>query len=237
MQLLRRRSSAADGPSRPGSRLASPRRHGAARRAMGHNVFAAVMLVALPLAGLGLVGTFVYYSGVADEYLGAPAADAGRGEAVKTDRTTLSRPTFSRFDRKGQTYTVTSKSAAQQVDNPAVVLLDEVKINLRLKPSTGDVVVTSSKGAYDADKRRLRLVGNVRIVSQQGYSAALSSAEVLLDARRITTSEPVFVTLPNGTIEGNAAELSDDGDKLRFFNKVRLIFTQDGSGAVEGQRQ
>ena len=63
------------------------------------------------------------------------------------------------------------------------------------------------------------------------FRADMEQAKVDVGAKTIRSAVPVAVTLQNGHIDANGMEISDDGKRILFFNRVKLMLR--GTGASQ----
>ena len=211
------------GSSRPGGGHRQPRGTArAARQARRHRRFAVVMTVALAVASMALAGVFVVRSGMLpDTERQEPAVR--QQTAVSNKSVKLLKPKITGFGRRAHSYAVTATSAEQDEDNPAVVSLDKVVADLKLKKS-GDVVkITADRGKYDNDDETLHLEGDIRIRSARGYAADMIVADVFLQKGRMVSDRPVTVILPSGYVQANGVELWNHGENIRFLNRALFV--------------
>ena len=195
------------------------------RGARMHRVVTILMMVTFTVLCLGLVGVFAIQSGMLDEE--PQNTTANQTAKVSRKSVKMVQPTLTGFDRKSQAYVLKASSAVQDPLDPSVIVLEKVVANMKLKKS-GDVVkVTADTGTYNGDKETLLLVDNIKVTSSSGYTALLSTADVHLKKGRVTSDRPVVVLMPTGKIEANGVELTDDGDKIKFLNRMRMILKGD----------
>ena len=202
----------------------------AARQARRHRGFAGVMMVLLGVASVGLLGTFVVRSGMIPEK-GSDRPPTQQVADVSKKSVKMLQPKITGFDRKAQSYVLTAASARQDDQNPAVVELDKVIADLKLKKSGDKVRITADKGVYNGDDETLKLNGNIRVRTAKGYAADLSVADVFLKKGRIVSDQPVTVAMPSGYVQANGVELWNDGANIRFVNRARMILNREKKGA------
>jgi len=201
-----------------------PRRPGFFARAM-RNPLAFVMLLALPLGSVALAVVFLSYSGFFDNFTGPPQRTGPVINIEPRKTVKMTAPRISRFDKKSRAYVVTAATAEQDAENPNKVLLQKIRIEFRSKSDFGTVTVTAARGSYDADAEHLKLVSNIRVNTDNGYNAQLSSADVFLDQGRIASAEPVTFNTPFGSLQANGLDILERGQTIHFLDRARMVIT------------
>ena len=125
------------------------------------------------------------------------------------------------------------RDAAIQVVRAVGVETGGANVQFALNRQTGEKLdLNATGGLYDSKARLLDLQGGVRMQSEGRFSAEMDRARVDVAAKTIRSEVPVTVTLPSGVIAANGMEITDDGKRILFFNRVKV--TLRGSGASKG---
>lgn len=161
-----------------------------------------------------------------------PASTGAEGPRPQTDQITVSRSTITGFDKDTQPFSVKAETAAQDAEKPNLVHLNTVSAALK-RASGEDLELASSDALYDTETETLKLNGNVKIVSADRFVADMDAAEVTLRDKKLRSETPVEVTFDRGTIVAKGLEITDDGNRILFFNGVRATFRP----AEEGSKQ
>lgn len=136
------------------------------------------------------------------------------------------------FDKDGQPYKLTSQSVLQDKTNSDLAHLKT--INGVLTKKTGKkLLMTAISGQYNAETKILDLEGNVKLVSQDEYTAFLEKARVTLKEKRLYAKVPVKVIFDRGTILANGVDIKENGNRVLFFNGVKTTFNS-GTASVSG---
>jgi lipopolysaccharide export system protein LptC len=64
---------------------------------------------------------------------------------------------------------------------------------------------------------------DIRVRTDSGQAAQLKSASIDFKAGTVVSREPVTVTFPNGMIEADSLEVSDNGKVIVFKGRVRTV--------------
>lgn len=181
------------------------------------------------LAFAAVLVVFVWQAGTFSNLVPRPPEPAEAPVNAKQFAAASSR--FTGFDNTNQPYRVEAASALQDAADANKVHLDGVSGELNRQ--TGEKLeLNATGGLYDSKARLLDLQGGVRMQSEGRFSAEMDRARVDVAAKTIRSEVPVTVTLPSGVIAANGMEITDDGKRILFFNRVKV--TLRGSGASKG---
>lgn len=164
----------------------------------------------------------------------APKAPAGIGKSNKQqEHVTVSLSTITGFDSQDQPYEITSHRAIQ--DNEASNIVHLQNVAGKLEKKGGETLfVDADRARYDSNSRKLRLDGNVRIVSEGRYVAKMPWARVTLNDKRLYTDAPVIVHYGATTVGANGLQIEDGGKVIQFFNRVKASY--EAAGDKEGSQ-
>lgn len=195
----------------------------AVKGARRHRGVALFMMGLMALSCIGLVAAFVYSSGMLEG--DKRTAQVGQDIAVSNKSVNMMEPKVTGYDRKSQAYVLNAVSARQDENEPHVVHLDRVTADLELEKSGDTVRVTADRGIYDSEAETLRLEGNIRLQSTNGYTAELEEADIWMEEGRVESDRPVKVTTSSGSVVANGMEMWNNGNNIRFTNRARMRFT------------
>ena len=138
------------------------------------------------------------------------------------------------FDKDGQPYELTSQSVLQDEQNSDLAHLKQITGVLR-KKNGKKLLMKARTGEYNADKRVLDLAGRIKLVSQGEYTAFLEKARVTLKEKRLYANVPVTVIFDRGTIRANGVDISENGNRVLFFDGVVTRFDSDSASVSGGK--
>lgn len=186
-------------------------------RARRHTAVVRLMRRLLPVASAGVVLL----------YAGMVIRTAGWGEAligltiprILPEHLTMNNPRYEGFNSDGGNYVVTAKTARQDLDEPMVVKLETIDGDLwdARKSKTN---LKATRGTYDNKRGRLELFDGIRIVSDDGSRATLTSATVLPKESLVVSKEPVLVEMPTGTVQSKEMTLRQKLKQVTFLRDV-----------------
>jgi lipopolysaccharide export system protein LptC len=139
-------------------------------------------------------------------------------------------PKLSGFKKDQKAYEVTAREALQDIKVPTVVELNG--LNGRMEQETNSFArVTAEWGRFDQSADRLDLKGDIRVRTDKGYEADLSSARIDMKTGDVATQERVEIRSKSGTIEADSMTIRENGKHALFEGRVRSVFVHDEAAA------
>jgi lipopolysaccharide export system protein LptC len=213
--------------------LRSPaRREAAFKAAWRHTKWVRFLRFALPsCAGLAILGPvlFVYL-----EPLKSLPADIDIGSLnLDGSKITMDRANLKGFKDGDLPFTINADQAIQDVSTPYIVDLNGLKADVMM-PDRSSAKISADHGVYDSQKDVLTARGNVDIKSPR-YMITMRSGVIDFKTNRVTSKEPVTVTMKGGTIDADSMNVFDNGDRVQFGGRVRSVFRRAGAPMSEGE--
>jgi lipopolysaccharide export system protein LptC len=156
--------------------------------------------------------------------------DPGR-VVLSGTRITMEAPRLGGFTRDGRPYDLTARAAAQDLTNPGMLELKDVRAHVAMQDKT-TIELSAATGTYDTKGDMMVLKTDVVVTSSAGYSARLNEAKVEIKTNRIVSDQPVEVKLSNGTVKSNRLEVSDNGDLMRFDGDVDVYLVPQAASSA-----
>ncbi len=212
--------------------LDSARRFRAARR---HSRFVRFLRLAIPVGlvvCLAVVAAATFFNPL--RMLAKLPLDPGK-MVISGTKITMEAPRVGGFTRDGRPYEMTAAAAAQDLANPGVLELKQIRARVQMQDkSTTDI--TAATGVYNTKSDQLVLKSDILVVSSSGYQVRMLEAAVDIKTNRIVTERAVDVKLTNGTLNANRMEVADNGDVMRFGNGVELYLVPQSDTRNPDQR-
>jgi lipopolysaccharide export system protein LptC len=145
---------------------------------------------------------------------------------------TMENPRLSGFRKDSRPYEVTAVAAMQDVRKPSVVELKEMKARMVMDDRGGAAHLEAAAGIFDTSKEQLELRQDIRVKTEGGQTAQLKSASIDFKAGTVLSREPVTVTFPNGIIEAQGLEVSDNGKVIVFTGRVHTTLEDTSEPTV-----
>jgi lipopolysaccharide export system protein LptC len=182
----------------------------------------AVLAVAL-VVGITFFNPFASYGGLT---LG-PVSVSGT-------RVVMENPRLTGSQGEARPYEVTAQEASQDVREPHLVDLVELRARLTLDEGGGVARVEAATGRFDTRAELLELTRDVRVVSTTGYTVDLRSASIDFKTGNVVSAEPVRVEFDAGTVEADSMNIVDSGRIISFEGKVRSVLIAPNFGVGSG---
>jgi lipopolysaccharide export system protein LptC len=150
---------------------------------------------------------------------------------VSGSRINMESPKLGGFTRDGRPYQLTARAAAQDLTNPGVLELKDVRARITMQDKN-TVDVSAVTGVYDTKGDTMVLKTDVVITSSAGYSVHMNEAEIDVKTNRMVSDKSVEVTLSNGTIKSKRMDVSENGDLMRFTGDVDVYLVPQSAASA-----
>jgi lipopolysaccharide export system protein LptC len=188
---------------------------------------------AIPLGAiLGVlgVGFFAFF----DPFRHVPGVTVGP-VTVSGTQVTMELPKLTGFKDDSRPYEVTASAALQDVRQPNLVELKDLKARIVTDDQGNAARLEANSGVLDTRKEQMELRQSVRVRTDSGQDVQLRSAQVDFKAGTVVSNEPVTVSLANGVIQAQGLEVKDSGKVLHFRGRVSTVFESVQESAQAGQ--
>lgn len=187
------------------------------RKARRHTQLVKILRLALPLSGAALsvyfVATLMHETGLTTRLPSMPMP------RITAQDLTMQNPSYEGTTNEGGTYRVTAARARQDFSNTDIIELEEIAGNL-VDQKKSQTRLTATRGTFDHKKSILLLKEKIAIVSDDGMSADLTSATVKTREGLITSTDPVQVGFPAGTVRSQKLTISQKTKRVAFVDQV-----------------
>ena len=158
----------------------------------------------------------------------APQIDIG-DVSVSDGKLVMENPTLNGFDGKKRPYDLTATRAIQDVSNPALVELQEIRANLPIDEKI-NASISAGNGFYDADAKTLRLGDVVEVNTNDGMKIELQDAQIDIGSGYLKTDKPIKAISPQASISAGSMTISESGEVIVFDNKVFMVLNPQNAG-------
>jgi lipopolysaccharide export system protein LptC len=197
------------------------------RAAMRHSRMVRVLRIAIPIIiGLAGVGTIVLFKWLDPLRVLAKLPVNSKGLVVSGTKITMQQPHLVGFTKDSRPYSVTARTAAQDITNPDAVELQDIYATMATQDQ-GRIEVTARNGFYDGKTENLTLRNNI-VLTSPTYIARLQQAVVGVRIGHVVSEQPVEVQMLQGTINANRLEVVDSGKIIRFQRGVDMVLQPQG---------
>lgn len=199
------------------------------RKARRHSGGVRFMRIALPAAAFLLIAVF---AGATIFRQALPDNVNFTGVGMSDGKLVMNNPKLSGNTKKGAAYTMTASRAIQDLAEPSLVRLEDIKAEVPVE-GQGLARLDASSGLYARDTQRLELDEPFDVTTEGGMKARLMSASVDLKGGNLETDDPVDIRLPEAHIAANRFSITDRGTLLVFENEVRMTIYPSAAGSKE----
>jgi len=190
------------------------------RAALRHSRFVRLCRGAIPVGLMGILLSIAAIAYFKPQHFINFSIDPAK-VVLSGSRVNMEAPKLGGFTRDGRPYELTATAASQDLTNPTVLELKDVRAKLTMQDKS-TVVLTAKTGIYDTKGDTMVLRTDVLVTSSSGYSVLLHEAQFDVKTNRIISERPVEVTLSNGTVKANRLEVTDNGDTMLFEGNVDM---------------
>jgi lipopolysaccharide export system protein LptC len=145
--------------------------------------------------------------------------------AMAEERMRIDNAVYRGETTKGEAFVISAGGAVQR--SSAVPIVELTNLNARLKLSDGPLTVTAPSGRYFLETDKLQIAGPVVLDSESGFSLDSQQVDIDINARTVSTDQPVTGKLPIGTFRANRLQADirgrtvvlDGGAHLRIYQR------------------
>lgn len=183
--------------------------------------------ITLPLVALAILSTLFLLSRDVDPEAAIPYAELDVEQIAREQRLTNAR--YASVTQDGAAIVVSAADARPDPNSEGQIIGRTIAAKIEL--AEGDRIdLTSSGGLIDLTERTAGLNQDVVLISTAGYEVRAENMTASLDRVDVFTDRQVQIQAPFGTIvAGNMrltkGESADDGYRLVFQEKVRMLYT------------
>ena len=139
---------------------------------------------------------------------------------ISGTKITMESPKLSGFTKDSRPYELNARAAAQDITNPDVIEL----VDLRAKIETKDklpIDVTAVDGIYNRKSGMLKLSRDV-LMKTTTYEVSLIEATIDTGSSHVVSNHPVQVKMLQGILHSKRLEVTNGGEVVRFEGDVKL---------------
>ncbi len=191
-------------------------------QARRHSRFVTFMCAAIPAICIISIFAFVVFTFFNPFRVNAPSVSVST-MGISGSKITMQMPKLSGYKKDLRSYSVTAKSAVQDIKNSTLIELLEPDATIELEKQKFAHVLAAT-GIYDTSSQTMILNGRVTVKTDTGYDISMSDAKANMKAGSIQTDRPVKVKMQNGTIQADSMDVQDSGKSIFFRGNVMTVF-------------
>jgi LPS export ABC transporter protein LptC len=132
-------------------------------------------------------------------------------------------------DKQGQkTWELEAKSI-QQYQDQSIILLEDVKVTFFTKEGRS-FIISGKQGKVNQDSKDMELVGDVVLISSDGYRLETHSISYHHSEKRISTPDPVVIEGEKIRLEGKGILVNMEDKIFKVLNQVKTQW----KGGIKG---
>ena len=186
------------------------------RLATRHSRRVRLLKIALPVVALVIAALFVAVS-LLRTWL--PAELQVESASIEDGKIVMRNPAISGRNDDGISYSMKAERALQDMKQPDVITLENIKAKMPVNETTIAEVVAAT-GIYDRGKNLLDMVAPFTINLNSGLEAAFRSAHLDINGGSMQTTEPVSIRSPEASIVAQSLRMTDKGRVVVFEGGV-----------------
>lgn len=169
----------------------------------------AATVISLAFIGVSFIRTFL------PENLTIQSATIEDGKIV------MESPAIAGRNDDGVSYSMTATRALQDLQNPNMISLENVKAAM---PMSKDVIarVVATSGIFDRATDRMEMTAPFDVNMSNGMLAKFQSAKLDVKAGTLDTTDAVRITTPEASIVADSLKITDKGKTITFAGAVRV---------------
>jgi lipopolysaccharide export system protein LptC len=186
--------------------------------ARSHSSRVSRLKVLLPIAA-GVISLLFVGVAVIRTYL--PENLSIESAKIEDGKIVMERPAISGRNSAGISYSMLATKALQDIENPNLITLQDVKAAV---PINEDVIarVTAKSADFDRGADVLDLTAPFDVNLSNGITAHFISAHLDIPGGTMNTSDAVNISMTEGSIVADSMKITDKGHTLTFTGKVRV---------------
>ncbi|MDO9417717.1 LPS export ABC transporter periplasmic protein LptC [Pararhizobium sp.] len=199
---------------------------GAYRQALGHSARVRRLRIVLPLVAVVIGGLFAVAS-LARNYL--PEDMQIESASIENGKLVMRKPAIAGRNDKGISYSMKAERALQDITNPDLITLENIRA---LMPVNDSVVATveAISGIYDRAGNKLDMTTPFTINLNNGLTAQFQSAKLDVTGGTMVSDKPVAIKTNDASIVAQNLQMTDKGQVVVFEGKVKVVIA---AGALQ----
>lgn len=201
-------------------RMPDPSRQRVYRSARSHSGRVRAAKIALPIIALAVMlvtGAWMWISRIAPD-IGINISDT----AIRGGKLVMANPKLDGLTSDDRPYSVRAARAIQDLTGTGGIDLERLNAVVPLNAEV-DARILAAAGLYNSESNTLDLRESITVETDDGMRAELQSAAVNFEKGSLSTADPVRITMPGAVIEADRLEIEDNGRRMLFESRVRLV--------------
>jgi lipopolysaccharide export system protein LptC len=150
---------------------------------------------------------------------------------VSGTKVTMESPRLSGYTPDQRGYEVSAKAWVQDVTDPTKLELQQPYARIELEDKS-TVAVNARVGFYNTQTQILKLEDDIIVKTSNGYEGKLKEAIVDIGKGTLKSDKPVFIKMPEGTLEAQRMSVAESGDVVVFDGGLTLTLAPTAAPAA-----
>ena len=202
----------------PVQAFAGPADGDAYQAALRHSARVRRLRIWLPITA-GLISAVFIGVSVIRAYL--PEDLSIESARIEDGKIVMERPAIVGRNDDGISYSMTAVRALQDIANPNMITLEDVKAAVPVNEDTIARVVATA-GIFDRGTDRMQLTAPFDVNLSNGTTAKFQSADLDVVNGTLDTTDPVAITTEQASIVAQSLKIADKGKTITFAGQVRV---------------
>lgn len=194
------------------------------RKANRRTKMVRTLRIAFPVVAATLLGAYVLMIARTAGLVSPDTLPEFAVRKIMPEDLSMKNPRYEGFNKDGGRYVFTAKTAQQDLATPHVIKLNGIVGEIYQADKTR-TDVTAVRGVFNNEKNLLDLYEEINVDSQSGLKARLTQATIQTKEDLLTSTEPVIVEFPNGSVRSNKMTLRQKAREATFTEDVVVQLT------------
>lgn len=186
--------------------------------ALRHSMLVRRLRIWLPIAAFVISLAFIGIS-VIRAYL--PENIRIESARIENGKIVMERPAIAGRNDQGISYSMTAVRALQDIANPNMITLEDVKAAVPVNDDTIARVVATA-GIFDRGTDRMQMTAPFDVNLSNGTTAKFQSADLDVKAGTLVTKDPIEINTEQASIVAQSLNIADNGKTITFSGQVRV---------------
>lgn len=188
------------------------------KAALAHSVRVRKLRVWLPISAAVISLVFIAVS-VARAYL--PENLSVENATIENGKIVMERPAMAGRNDDGVSYSMTASRALQDIQNPNMITLENVKAAVPINEETIARIV-ATEGLFDRGTDRMQMTAPFDVNLSNGITAKFQSARLDVAGGTLETDDPITIDTEQASIVAQSLKITDKGRTITFAGQVRV---------------
>ena len=190
-----------------------------------YSIFVVLLKVLLPALATSLILLIIVWPQIRPNK-DVFKIDVSRISLDQAESLSMLNPRFDGLDENNRPFSVTADLAMQENGQADIVDLELPKADMTLVDGTW-LAIQAKSGRYFRAAERVELMGDVILFHDQGFEVRTEFAQVDLKSGIAEGDQPVEGQGPTGTLVSEGFRIQDNGERVFFTGKSRMMVYQD----------